>query len=149
MYKIKLKEIRINNNLLQKDLAKVLNISEISYTHYESEYYLIPTKYLIILADYFKVSIDYIFEFVKQNNYSLNLNVDLKMAGKRLKEFRKEHKLTQEKLALLLNTNRSVIANYERGRNLISTPFLYTICDKYKVSADYLLGRIGYPKYYN
>lgn len=42
----------------------------------------------------------------------------------------------------MLNMARSALANYERGRNIIATPFLYTICTKYKVSADYLLGKI-------
>ena len=68
-------------------------------------------------------------------------------SGNRLKEFRKENKLTQTKLASILNTTQSVIADYERGRYFISTPFLYTICKKYNISADYLLGRIDNPKY--
>ena len=66
MYKNRLKDLRINNKLLQKDLAKILNISEITYTHYESEYYIIPTKYLITLCNYFNVSLNYIFELEKE-----------------------------------------------------------------------------------
>ena len=146
----RLKELRLDNELLQKDLAKILNISEITYTHYESEYYIMPLKYLIILCDYFNASLDYIFSFTNEKNYNniianYNLN-DIKI---RLKEFRKENKITQEILANDLNTNRSVIANYERGRTLIATPFLYTICKKYNISADYLLGRVDEPKYLN
>lgn len=68
--------------------------------------------------------------------------MDLKMIGARIQMWRKSNKLTQEKLAKELNTNKSVICNYEKGRNLIATPFLYQICKKYHVSADYLLGRI-------
>ncbi len=148
MYKNRLKELRVSNNLLQKDLAKILDISEISYTHYESEYYLMPIKYLVILVNFFNVSLDYIFGFTNEKNYkNIIKEVDIKQAGLRLKQFRKEYKLTQEKLAKDLNTNRSVLANYERGRTLISTPFLYTICNKYKVSADYLLGRRDISKY--
>ena len=67
--------------------------------------------------------------------------------GKRLKEFRKENKLTQSKLATILNTAQPVITNYENGKHLIATPFLYTICKKYHISADYLLGKIDNPKY--
>ena len=59
-----------------------------------------------------------------------------------MKSFRKEYKLTQEKLAEELNMARSAIANYERGRTIIATPFLYTIASKYHISADYLLGKI-------
>ena len=67
--------------------------------------------------------------------------------SKRLKDFRKENKITQKKLAQELNTSQSTIADYERGKNMIPTPFLYTICKKYNISADYLLGRINNPKY--
>ncbi len=142
----RLKELRLNNNLLQKNMANVLNISEITYTHYESEYYIIPLKYLIILCDYFQVSLDYIFGFTTNNNYTDHINgYSLEKFGLRLKQYRKENKLTQNVLACDLNTNRSVIANYERGRTLIATPFLYTICKKYNISADYLLGRINEP----
>ena len=66
--------------------------------------------------------------------YSFSLqnykNVENIIAGKRLKEFRKENKLTQKKLASILNTTFSNIAFYEKGRNLIATPFLYEICKK-------------------
>ena len=147
MYSKRLKVIRIENNLLQKDLAKIINVSEITYTHYESEYYIMPLKYLIILSDYFNVSLDYIFEFTSDNKKTHFKNIEFKKMGMRLKEFRKENDIIQDVLAQVLNTNRSVIANYERGRTLIATPFLYTICKTYKISADYLLGRIDNPKY--
>ena len=62
---------------------------------------------------------------------------------------RNKNKLTQSKLAEILNTNQSVIANYERGRTPVATPFLYTICKKYNISADYLLGKTDSPKYLN
>lgn len=45
-------------------------------------------------------------------------------------------------LAEMLNTTHSNVGFYEKGRNFIATPFLYQICHKYHVSADYLLGRI-------
>lgn len=145
MYSKRLKNMRLKNKLTQKDIAIKLGISEITYTHYESEYYIIPLKYLIDLSNILNVSLDYIFEFSNTIDTNMN-NTNEKDAGIRLKEFRKSNKITQDKLASILNTNRSVLANYERGRNYIATPFLYTICKKYNVSADYLLGRTNDPK---
>ena len=69
--------------------------------------------------------------------------------GRRIRQRRKALGLTQEKLAKELNMARSALANYERGRNVIATPFLYQICKKYNISNDYLLGRIDEPKYLN
>ena len=65
----------------------------------------------------------------------------------RLKEFRKENGITQEKLADLLNVVKGTIGNYETARSIIATPFIYTISKKYNISADYLLGKTEEPKY--
>lgn len=148
MYKEKLKEIRENQKIKQKSLAEILEIDQSVYSHYETEYNIMPIIHLITIADYFNVSLDFLFSFTNTRKYANSkTGVEKIEAGKRLKEFRKENKLTQVKLASILNTTQSVIADYERGRYLIATPFLYTICKKYNISADYLLGKIECPKY--
>ena len=145
---LKLKEIRTNRNTSQRELARILNISEFTYSHYETEYAIIPIKHLIKFSKYFNVSIDYIFDFINTEKYLDMLpEVDLTIVANRLKEFRKDQKLTQEKLAKILNIGKGTIADYERGRYLIATPFLYGICKKYHISADYLLGKTNNPKY--
>lgn len=145
---LNLKKIRINAKKTQREIAQYLNISEYTYSHYETEYALIPIKHLIRYCHYFQVSIDYVFGLTNfetyQNNYA---DVDLKKVSQNLKDFRKEFKLTQEKLAKILNIGKGTIADYERGRYLISTPFLYQMSKTYHISADYLLGRISEPKY--
>lgn len=144
----KLKSIRLENNKTQKEVASILNIAEITYTHYESEYYIMPIKYIVEVCNFFEVSLDYLFDFVNTRNYNnVKENIDIKVLTLRLKEFRKENNLTQAKLAEILCTTQSNIAEYERGTNIIATPYLYTICKKYKISADYLLGRTDEPKY--
>lgn len=148
MYKEKLKEIRENQKIKQKSLAEILEIDQSVYSHYETEYNIMPIIHLITIADYFNVSLDFLFSFTNTRKYANSkTGVEKLEAGKRLKEFRKDNKLTQVKLASILNTTQSVIADYERGRYLIATPFLYTICKKYNISADYLLGKIECPKY--
>lgn len=143
-----LKELRNNKNLTQEELAKKLEINRVQYNQYENDYNTIPIKHLITCANYFQVSIDYILGLNNAMKYHNQKNeINTLIAGNRLKEFRKKNKITQEKLAKELNTNQSVIANYEKGRNFIATPFLYTICQKYNISADYLLGKIDEPKY--
>ncbi len=147
-YGTKIKELRIKNNLTGTDIAKILNISQVTYSHYEVQERIIPVERLNDLANYFNVSIDYILDFNKNKQYNKTLiEVDKYIVGQRLKEFRKENKITQVKLAEVLNTVHQVIANYENGRTLIATPFLYTICKKYHISADYLLGKTDEPKY--
>lgn len=149
MYLGKLKALRIDHNLTQTNLSSLLGVHEYVYGQYEREYVIIPLKHLNTISNYYGVSIDYIFDFSKESNYTIKrVDIDTLIAGARLKEFRKEHKLSQVKLANMLNTVQPVIANYEKGKHLIATPFLYQICKKYHISADYLLGKVDEPKYF-
>ena len=149
MYKEKLKTLRENNSLTLQDISKLLNFEKDTYGKYEREYTTMPLKHLNTFCNYFNVSLDYIFNFNNIPNYeNSQKEINKKLAGIRLKEFRKDNKLTQVKLAEILNTVHTVITNYENGKNLISTPFLYDICKKYNISADYLLGKIDDPKYF-
>ena len=148
-YGIKIKELRERNGITQKQLTQYLKIDAKLYSHYETEDRIIPCKHLFEISNYFDISIDYLFNFVNKKDYKnlTNKKIENEKIGNRLKEIRKENKLTQAKLAQILNTTQSVIAEYEKGKNLIATPFLYDICKKYNISADYLLGKTDSPKY--
>ena len=143
-----IKKLREEQNKTQQEIASILGIARQTYNHYEIQDSIIPLKHLNNLANYYNVSIDYIFDFTNLTNYPTpKNNIEKSLTSIRLKEFRKEHKITQEKLAKILNISRSTIAEYERGTNIIATPFLYTICKKFNISADYLLGKTDSPKY--
>ena len=147
-YGDKLKELREVNNLKIHDISKMLNFDKDTYGKYEREYTTIPIIHLNTVCNFFHVSLDYIFGFTQNKNYQNCKNeINFTLAGERLKEIRKEMKLTQSKLADSLGCSYGTIAGYERGRYLIATPFLYQICKTYRISADYLLGKIDNPKY--
>ena len=56
----RLKELREDNDIYQKDIAKYLNVDQSNYSKYELEKINIPTSILVKLADYYNTSIDYI-----------------------------------------------------------------------------------------
>ncbi len=56
----RLKEIREDRDIYQKDIALYLNIKQQQYSEYEIGKRLIPINYLSSLADYYNVSIDYL-----------------------------------------------------------------------------------------
>ena len=142
----RIREIRLENNMSQKDISQILGVTRSSYAMWESNNNIIPLKRLIVLADYYKVNLDYLLGF-RNRVCSVKSGYDLMLCSKRLKEFRKEHNLTQQQIAAFLHIDQPTWSIYENGKNLIGTPFLYMICNKYKISADYLLGRIDEPKY--
>ena len=150
IYGNKLKVLRERTGFTQEKLGEYIGVTKQAFNHFENEYTIIPIKHLNDICNYFDVSLDYIFnltEIKKYDNYSKVIHTDLMV--KRLKEFRKENKLSQEKLATILNVAKGTIGNYESNRGIIATPFLYQICKKYNISADYLLGKIDSPKYLN
>ena len=143
-----LKQKRERLGLTQKQIADLIGVDYKTYSHYENEDVIIPLKHLNTICNYFDLSLDYIFTFTETNQYKKSIkDIDIVQAGKRLKEIRKENKLLQNDLALMLNVARGIIGEYENGHYLISTHSLYAICKNYKISADYLVGKINSPKY--
>ena len=56
----KLKELRIDNKLSQSDIGKIINVSRVVYNRYENDQREIPIELLCKLADFYKVSLDYL-----------------------------------------------------------------------------------------
>ncbi len=149
MYRDRLEELRENNNLKMREVSKILNLSIDAYGQYEREYYVFPIKHLNTVCNYFDVSLDYIFSFTDDKQYfNSKKDIDKILSGKRIRELRRELKYSQSMFADIMNSSYGTIAGYEKGRYIIATPFLYTICKKYGISADYLLGKIDEPKSY-
>ena len=56
----RIRDLREDHDLKQKDLAKILNCSQQVYSNYELGQRDIPTEILIRLSEYYKVSVDYL-----------------------------------------------------------------------------------------
>lgn len=139
----KIKDIRDEHDLNQIKTAKIMGVSKSTYARWETDEAIIPLVHLNDLCNYFNVSMDYITGFSKKKNYNItNKKLNKELIGKRLKEFRKSHNLTQDKLAKEINTSHSTISGYEHGKNMILTAFAYNIAKKYNISLDWLCGRI-------
>ena len=57
-----LKSIREDNDIKQREIAQVLNVSQNTYSQYETGVIAITAEVLIKLADYYNVSIDYLLD---------------------------------------------------------------------------------------
>lgn len=60
MYFRRLRDMREDADLRQSDIAKYLGIQQTVYSRYERGHQTIPLELLIRLADYYKVSLDYL-----------------------------------------------------------------------------------------
>lgn len=59
MYK-RIRDLREDNDLTQKKVGEILNMSQTGYNQYEIGKNDIPTRVLIKLADYYNTSVDYL-----------------------------------------------------------------------------------------
>ena len=58
--KTRIKDLREDRDLTQKDISKILNISQVAYSYYELNRRSIPLEILSKLADFYNTSIDYL-----------------------------------------------------------------------------------------
>lgn len=60
MYWQRIENLRVDNDLTQQQVADILNCQREVYRRYEKGTRELPLSYAIILADYYKVSLDYL-----------------------------------------------------------------------------------------
>ena len=112
---MKLKEIRLNCNKKQEDVAKILNISSGAYSHYETERNEPNISMLVKLADYFHVSID---ELIGHEvPYTLNR---VQFTEKQLEVIESIKDLTDEDCRYLLASIYAIKTAKEEKENLIN-----------------------------
>ncbi len=144
----RIKQLRIEKNITQLQMANVLGIQKPTYTQFENmKRNIFPITKFNQVANYFNVSMDYLLNLSDNPKIKIkNENLDAVEIGKRLKEIRIKNKLYQETLAMAIGTSKSLICEYEKGKKLLSLPYAYTICKKYNVSMDYLYGKVDKDK---
>lgn len=125
-------------------IANYLGISKKTLSNYVNGDAYIPLNHLNKLSNLFDVSIDYLLGLTEKETYKDNIKIDSLdpvSIGQRLKETRKNLKVSQEQVAHIIGVNKSSISRYEHGETLILTICLYTFCQKYNISSDYIIGK--------
>ena len=57
---LRLRELREDRDLLQKDIAKAIGLSQRNYSYYETEQSMLTADILRSLANFYNTSIDYL-----------------------------------------------------------------------------------------
>lgn len=138
----RMKEIREEAGLKQKDIADTMGVTKGSYSMWECGVDTIPLRRLNQFCNYFNVSIDYVVGFSDKKKYSnAKPDIKLKITGENLKKIRTKKGLTQTAIADELNINQPTWNRYENSKTLILTVVLVQLAKKYQYSIYKILGK--------
>ena len=138
----RLEELREEKELTKRKIAADLGVSDSLYGRWENDRFLIPTRRLYQLGNYFQVNIDYILRLSDvRNSLVSEENIRLDLVSKRLREIREELNFTLRELTNNLHTSSSTWSAYETGKVLVLSAFLIQVCQEGNFSVDWVLGR--------
>ena len=138
----RMKEIREEAGLKQKDVAEILKVTKGSYSMWECGADTIPLRRLNQFCNYFNVSIDYVVGVTDKRNYAnVKPDIKLKITGENLKKIRNKKGLTQVAISDELKINQPTWNRYEKSKTLILTVVLVELAKKYHYSIDKILGK--------
>ena len=99
----KIRKIRKQKKLKQRDLAKILNVERSTYSGWETGKDTIPLRKLIELSNYYNLSIDYLTGLNNKKEYMfVSENINPIAIGKEIKIVRKEKNLKQKDLEKII-----------------------------------------------
>lgn len=64
----------------------------------------------------------------------------------KLRKLREEYNLTQSRVAEIIGISQKTYSKYEKGESVMPARCLLALCNLYKVSSDYILGRTEQQK---
>ncbi len=136
MIYLRYKDIREDRDLFQQEIADILKINRISYIRYEQGLRQMPINKLIILADFYNTSIDYLIgETDNKERYK-----KLHTIKPKIKYLRELKKLSQEDIAKVLKIHQVQYCRYETEKRLIPLDKLIILSEFYNTSIDYIVG---------
>ncbi len=137
----RLAELRIDNDLKQKDIAEQFNIKRSTYSMWEIGKSDLSIEMSNKLANFYNVSLDYLLGISNVKHIKESKDINLDIMCKRLKEIRKEHKITQKILGEKVGFAQTTYTCYENGSRTPTTIKLLYIAIFYNISFDYLVGK--------
>ena len=136
----RLKVIRRMRGYTQNEVARVIDVTQRTYSKYETGELSIKISQLDLLSKFYKVSVDYLL--------GLNSNSSNKLMGKKYNErtlinnirmLRYEYNYSQKQLSKLINCSPSLVSMVERGESNIQIDMLVALSKLYNISVDCLM----------
>ena len=134
-----LKFCREELEMTQEELGNVFGVSFKTVAGWENNHDSMPLPKLVKFCNLYKFSADFITGLSKSNNYVELDKLNKTKMGIKLKTIRKELNLTQQDIANECMISQATYSGYEKGKFLITSLALYTICYNHKISMDEIL----------
>ena len=141
-YYSRVREVREDFDMSQKQAAAILKISPQQYQLYESGKREMPMHLFIKLADYYEVSIDYL-AGIDKNDYNeyLTKQKEISFYYQKIRDIREDNDMNQQQVADILGITRQQYQLYESGKREMPMHHFITLAEHYGVTIDYLVGR--------
>lgn len=142
----KFREIRVNNDLRQIDVANVISISRGAYANIEAETANIKLKLLLKYCNAFNLNLDYVCNLTTIPTYQ-DLkkleSIDKNILAERLLIIEKEQRKASYEIATELGISNSTYSLYKSSSrdSIIQTLMLKHLAKTYGYSMDWLVGR--------
>ncbi len=138
-YYTRIRNAREDKDWKQYEFAKEVGINHKAYNFYETGTRKIPLDVMDRIVSKLEISFDYAFEIdgdLKHDYVSANIQ----NLGKKMREIRKEKKLSQIAISSLIGCSQQSLSQYEKGKD-IPPEVLKRFCQEFGLSADVLLER--------
>lgn len=140
-----LKDLRIEANLTQKDLAKKLNIGQSTIAQYERGDREPTIHNLSLYAKFFGVTVDELLGISEERAAGANLPMSdgaskMRNFGEILKEHRLVRGMTLKEIEKATGINNGNLSRWERGEVLPNIDFCVQLANFYGITIDELLG---------
>jgi len=135
---IRLKEIRVNKNLQQSDIAEILSVDRVSISHIEKGQRKITIEELHKLADYYNKSVDVLIDTDKDIQVVLEHSKDLELNSEmRISVPQKKIEKFKEILIYILN---KVGSKSNIGESVIYKMLYFIDFDFYEIYEEQIIG---------
>ena len=135
----RIKELRTEIKMSQKEFAKIFGIAQNTLSQYETGKREPDTGLLLKMSNYFCVTIDYLLGNSNIRNSETNLD-NQKTLLPRLKQLRTEKGVSQQTIADYLGITRQSYTNYELGNREADYVTLTKLANYFETTVDYLIG---------
>lgn len=136
----KIKKLRENLGLNQKQIAEKLNIPRTTYSGYEHGRREPDFETLKKIAVFFDCSIDYLLDISTDKKSKVKDVQPNIMFANRMKKKRESLNMTQNDLSIILGIPKEIIIDYENGEDFPDLNLLSNISVTLNTTSDYLIG---------